>query len=160
KRGRGENSVWCPRDRDVPGTPGSRCHENHIASISACDGSGRRFLKGRRNFDRRDSLPCAGRSSARPLLRVPRSGINLFSMGDVTRILEQIEGGDKLASQRLFPLVYSELRRLAAAQMHRERPGQTLQATALVNEAYIRLVDVKLRQNWNSRSHFFAAAAE
>jgi RNA polymerase sigma factor (TIGR02999 family) len=81
-------------------------------------------------------------------------------MGDVTRILEQIEGGDKVASERLFPLVYSELRKLAAAQMHRERPGQTLQATALVNEAYIRLVDVKLRQNWNSRNHFFAAAAE
>ena len=81
-------------------------------------------------------------------------------MGDVTRILELIEGGDGVASERLFPLVYSELRRLAAAQMHGERPGQTLQATALVNEAYIRLVDVKLRQNWKSRSHFFGAAAE
>jgi RNA polymerase sigma factor (TIGR02999 family) len=81
-------------------------------------------------------------------------------MGDVTRILEQIEGGDGVASERLFPLVYSELRRLAAVQMLGERPGQTIQATALVNEAYIRLVDVELRQNWKSRSHFFAAAAQ
>jgi RNA polymerase sigma factor (TIGR02999 family) len=105
-------------------------------------------------------LTYARRTFSHLLLRVLRSRINLFYMGDVTRILEQIEGGDKVASERLFPLVYAELRRLAGDQMHRERPGQTLQATALVNEAYIRLVDVKLRQNWNSRSHFFGAAAE
>jgi RNA polymerase sigma factor (TIGR02999 family) len=81
-------------------------------------------------------------------------------MDDITRILERIEGGDALASERLLPLVYEELRRLASAQMAKERPGQTLQATALVHEAYVRLVDVKLAQNWKSRGHFFAAAAE
>jgi RNA polymerase sigma factor (TIGR02999 family) len=81
-------------------------------------------------------------------------------MDDVTRILEQIERGDAVASERLLPVVYDELRKLAAAQMARERPGQTLQATALVHEAYVRLVDVKLAQNWKSRGHFFAAAAE
>jgi RNA polymerase sigma factor (TIGR02999 family) len=81
-------------------------------------------------------------------------------MGDVTRILEQIEEGDNAASGRLFPVVYRELRRIAGAQMQGERPGQTLQATALVNEAYIRLVDVKLQQSWKSRGHFFTAAAE
>jgi RNA polymerase sigma factor (TIGR02999 family) len=81
-------------------------------------------------------------------------------MSEVTRILEQIEAGEGVASERLFPLVYSELKRLAAAQMQRERPGHTLQTTALVNEAYVRLVDVKLGQNWKSRGHFFAAAAE
>jgi RNA polymerase sigma factor (TIGR02999 family) len=81
-------------------------------------------------------------------------------MDDVTRILEQIEGGDALASERLFPLVYEELRKLAWARMAKERPGQTLQATALVHEAYVRLVDVELAQSWKSRGHFFAAAAE
>lgn len=80
-------------------------------------------------------------------------------MSDVTRILEQIEGGNGVASERLLPLVYEELRRLATAQMERERPGQTLQATALVHEAYVRLVDVDRVQHWKSRGHFFAAAA-
>ena len=81
-------------------------------------------------------------------------------MSDVTRILEQIERGEALASEHLFPLVYDELRRLATAQMRREKHGQTLDATALVHEAYIRLVDVELAQNWRTRGHFFAAAAE
>ena len=78
----------------------------------------------------------------------------------MTRILEQIEGGDGVAAEKLLPLVYDELRRLAAAQMHSEKAGQTLQATALVHEAYMRLVDVKRVQSWKSRGHFYAAAAE
>jgi RNA polymerase sigma factor (TIGR02999 family) len=81
-------------------------------------------------------------------------------MSDVTRVLSQIEQGDGQAAERLLPLVYDELRKLAAAKMVQEDPGQTLQATALVHEAYIRLVDVDQAQHWNSRGHFFAAAAE
>jgi RNA polymerase sigma factor (TIGR02999 family) len=81
-------------------------------------------------------------------------------MGDVTRILSQIEEGDLSASEQLLPLVYDELRRLAAQKMAQEAPGQTLQATALVHEAYIRLADVEAVEHWNSRRHFFAAAAE
>jgi RNA polymerase sigma factor (TIGR02999 family) len=81
-------------------------------------------------------------------------------MSEVTRILEQIEQDDGVAAAELLPLVYDELRRLAAAQMHSERPGQTLQTTALVHEAYVRLVDVKRVQSWKSRGHFYAAAAE
>jgi RNA polymerase sigma factor (TIGR02999 family) len=84
-------------------------------------------------------------------------------MTEVTRILSAIEGGDPRAAQELLPLVYEELRRLAAAQMARERPGQTLDATALVHEAYLRLVDGERRGSsppWEGRGHFFAAAAE
>ncbi len=81
-------------------------------------------------------------------------------MGDVTRILSAIEQGDPHASEQLLPMVYDELRRLAAQKMARESPGQTLQATALVHEAYLRLVDTTKVQQWNSRGHFFAAAAE
>ena len=81
-------------------------------------------------------------------------------MSDVTRILSQIEQGDPQAAENLLPLVYGELRKLAAAKLAQERPGQTLQATALVHEAYLRLVDVPQVQHWNSRGHFFAAAAE
>jgi RNA polymerase sigma factor (TIGR02999 family) len=81
-------------------------------------------------------------------------------MSDVTRILSQIESGDPSASEQLLPLVYDELRKLAAQRMAHEKPGQTLQATALVHEAYLRLVDVKEAQHWDSRRHFFAAAAE
>ena len=81
-------------------------------------------------------------------------------MSDVTRILSQIESGDPSAAEQLLPLVYDELRKLATARMAQERPGQTLQATALVHDAYIRLVDVDKVQHWNSRGHFFAAAAE
>jgi RNA polymerase sigma factor (TIGR02999 family) len=81
-------------------------------------------------------------------------------MSDVTRILSAIEQGDPSAAEQLLPLVYEELRKLAAQKMREEKPGQTLQATALVHEAYIRLVDVEKAQHWNSRGHFFAAAAE
>jgi RNA polymerase sigma factor (TIGR02999 family) len=81
-------------------------------------------------------------------------------MTDVTRILSAIEQGDPQAAEQLLPLVYDELRKLAAQKMAQEKPGQTLQATALVHEAYIRLVDVEKAQHWNSRGHFFAAAAE
>ena len=81
-------------------------------------------------------------------------------MSDVTQILGQIEDGDQHAAEKLLPLVYDELRKLAAAKMAQEAPGQTLQTTALVHEAYIRLVDVETAQHWNSRWHFFAAAAE
>lgn len=81
-------------------------------------------------------------------------------MSDVTRILSAIEQGDPLAAEQLLPLVYDELRRLAAQKMAQENPGQTLQATSLVHEAYLRLVDVEQPQHWDSRGHFFAAAAE
>lgn len=81
-------------------------------------------------------------------------------MGNVTRILEGIVSGDVHAAEQLLPLVYEELRRLAALKMAQENPGQTLQATALVHEAYVRLVDREQSQNWQNRSHFFAAAAE
>ena len=80
-------------------------------------------------------------------------------MSDVTRILNAIEKGDLQAVDRLFPLVYQELRQLAARRLSREAPGQTLQATALVNEAYLRLVGSE-DQNWSGRYHFFSAAAE
>jgi RNA polymerase sigma factor (TIGR02999 family) len=81
-------------------------------------------------------------------------------MSDVTQILSAIEAGDTHAAERLLPLVYDELRNLAAQKLAQEKPGQTLQATALVHEAYLRLVDVPKAQQWNSRGHFFAAAAE
>ncbi len=81
-------------------------------------------------------------------------------MHEVTRILSAIEQGDPQAAEQLLPLVYDELRKLAAQKLAQEEPGQTLQATALVHEAYIRLVDVDKAQHWNSRGHFFAAAAE
>src|SRR5262245_14571368 len=81
-------------------------------------------------------------------------------MSDVTQILSRIESGDPTASEQLLPLVYDELKRLAARRLAHEKPGQTLQATALVHEAYLRLVDVDNVQHWDSRGHFFAAAAE
>jgi RNA polymerase sigma factor (TIGR02999 family) len=81
-------------------------------------------------------------------------------MSDVTRILGAIERGDGRAAEQLLPLVYDELRKLAAAKLANEKPGQTLDATGLVHEAYIRLVDTRQVQQWNSRGHFFAAAAE
>ncbi len=81
-------------------------------------------------------------------------------MSDVTQILSRIESGDPSAADQLLPLVYDELRRLAAQKLAHEKPGQTLQATALVHDAYLRLVDVEQAQHWNSRGHFFAAAAE
>jgi RNA polymerase sigma factor (TIGR02999 family) len=81
-------------------------------------------------------------------------------LSEVTRILSDIERGDPRATTQLFPLVYDELRRLAAQKLAHESPGQTLQATALVHEAYIRLVEGNQEQNWDNRRHFFAAAAE
>jgi len=81
-------------------------------------------------------------------------------MSDVTRILSQIASGDSSAAKQLLPLVYDELRKLAGQRMEQENPGQTLQATALVHEAYLRLVDVDRPQHWEGRGHFFAAAAE
>lgn len=81
-------------------------------------------------------------------------------MQEVTRVLFAIEQGDPRAAEELLPLVYDELRRLALQKMAQEKPGQTLQATALVHEAYVRLVDVEKVQHWKSRRHFFAAAAE
>ena len=81
-------------------------------------------------------------------------------MSEVTQILSQIEGGDPAAAEQLLPLVYDELCALARANMAHEKPGQTLSATALVHEAYLRLVDVEVTQRWENRRHFFAAAAE
>src|SRR6478735_10345353 len=81
-------------------------------------------------------------------------------MTDVTQLLGQIEHGDPHAAEKLLPLIYDELRKLAAQKLGHEKPGQTLQATALVHEAYVRLVDVEKAQHWNSRGHFFGAAAE
>jgi RNA polymerase sigma factor (TIGR02999 family) len=81
-------------------------------------------------------------------------------MSEVTHILSAIEAGDPHAAEQLLPLVYDELRKLAARKLAQEKPGQTLEATALVHEAYLRLVDVDKAQHWNSRGHFFAAAAE
>ena len=81
-------------------------------------------------------------------------------MADVTQILSQIQQGDPSAPDQLLPLVYDELRKLAASKMANEKPGQTLQATALVHDAYLRLVDGEHTRKWDSRGHFFAAAAD
>jgi RNA polymerase sigma factor (TIGR02999 family) len=81
-------------------------------------------------------------------------------MSEVTQILSRIESGDPSASELLLPLVYAELRKLAAARLAHEKPGQTLQATALVHDAYLRLVGNGSPPHWNDRGHFFAAAAE
>ena len=80
-------------------------------------------------------------------------------MDDVTQILRGIENGEPVSAERLLPLVYDELKKLASARLAQEHPGQTLQPTALVHEAYLRLVDAKQAQKWESRGHFFAAAA-
>jgi len=88
-------------------------------------------------------------------------GTGIFDlMSDVTRILSAIEEGDPHAADQLLPLVYDELRKLAALRLAQEKPGQTLQATALVHEAYLRLVGADPEQPWDNRGHFFAAAAE
>ena len=81
-------------------------------------------------------------------------------MSDITHIPAKIESGDRLAAEQLLPLVYEELRRLAAVKLAHEKPGQTLQATALVHEAYVRLVDQSVPQQWENQRHFFVAAAE
>src|SRR5262249_23425089 len=91
-------------------------------------------------------------------LLVCRAGF--LAMSEVTRILSAIEQGDPHAAEQLLPLVYDELRHLAAQKLAQEKPGRTLQATALAHEAYLRLVADEQAQHWNSRGHFFAAAAE
>src|SRR4051812_41694658 len=96
----------------------------------------------------------SGLSSASSLAVLPEP------MNDVTRILSAIEHGDLRASEQLLPLVYEELRKLAAQRLAREKPGQTLQATALVHDTYLRLVGPDEARGWDGRGHFFAAAAE
>src|SRR5436189_1747822 len=81
-------------------------------------------------------------------------------MSEATRLIKAIDQGDPAAARQLLPLVYEELRKLAVQRLAQEKPGQTLQATALVHEAYLRLVGDREEQHWNSRGHFFAAAAE
>src|SRR5260370_1210957 len=93
-------------------------------------------------------------------MTVGRAAAKLSAMTDVTRILSAIGRGDPHAAEQLLPLVYEELRKLAAQKLAHEKPGQTLQATALVHEAYLRLVDGDKAPHWNSRGHFFGAAAE
>src|SRR5688572_16180581 len=95
-----------------------------------------------------------------PMAEASYTKDRMAGSSDVTRILNAAGGGDTDAAGRLLPLVYEELRKLAAQRMTDEAPGQTLQPTALVHEAYLRLVDVPDAQPWNSRGHFFAAAAE
>jgi RNA polymerase sigma factor (TIGR02999 family) len=103
-----------------------------------------------------------GRAGGGPAgeLATPRRGGYHVRMNDLTRVLSAIEGGDPQAAEQLLPLLYDDLRQLAAQRMARESPGQTLTATALVHEAYLRLVGGDTAQPWNSRGHFFGAAAE
>src|SRR5262249_388725 len=119
----------------------------------------------------KDGRPLAGATPwrklvfpARLVLRrsLARAGpcVYVCEMNDVTRILTAIEQGDPEAADALFPIVYDELRRLAAHKLMHEKPGQTLQATALVHEAYLRLLGAQKAPRWDSRGHFFAAAAE
>ena len=113
-----------------------------------------------RVFDHAGSPACVAPYFSLVMLEL-LSGLqdDVFRMSDVTRILEAAQQGDPTAADQLLPLVYEELRRLAAHKMANEAPGQTLQPTALVHEAYLRLVGSQ-NQNWNGRGHFFAAAAE
>ena len=104
--------------------------------------------------------PELSRAPSADLMLHPGKSSKLGSMSEVTRILSRIEQGEANATEQLLPLIYDELRRLAVLKMGSENPGQTLQATALVHEAYVRLVDVSQAQHWDSRSHFFPAAAE
>jgi RNA polymerase sigma factor (TIGR02999 family) len=100
------------------------------------------------------------RYQRRAYCRQANAAIYSFPMSEVTHILSAIEQGDPAAAEQLLPLVYDELRKLAAQRLAQEKPGQTLQATALVHEAFLRLVDVDKVQRWDSRGYFFAAAAE
>jgi hypothetical protein len=104
-----------------------------------------------------DSATRTGNWSQRP---AGTSDPSISPMNDVTRILSAVEQGDPHAAEQLLPLVYDELRKLAARRLAQEKPGQTLEATALVHEAYLRLVDTEKAQAWSGRGHFFAAAAE
>src|SRR5262249_43934865 len=112
----------------------------------------------------KSDVACAGRGEAlrdqASKSKRSRPCCTITGMSAVTRILDQIQQGDPHAAEQLLPLVYDELRKLAAHRLAQEKPGQTLQATALVHEAYLRLVDVDRASRWNSRGHFFAAAAE
>ena len=94
------------------------------------------------------------------IIRRTSMSSRVFDMPEVTQILSRIEAGDPSAAEQLLPILYDELKKLAVHRLANEKPGQTLQATALVHEAYLRLVDGKGSQHWNSRGHFFAAAAE
>jgi RNA polymerase sigma factor (TIGR02999 family) len=129
--------------------------------ITNCPGCGEKTRRRANNFDARgrkrfqDPLQESGEDETWRCLR-----LSVPPMNDVTRILSAIEQGDPHAAEQLLPLVYQELRALAAQRLAQEKPGQTLQATALVHEAYLRLVDVDKVQRWDSRGHFFAAAAE
>ena len=120
-------------------------------------------LKRKNAIERTNSALSSGQ---RPIGAPPAENTTKFRhaiigvMTDVTRILSQIEAGDPTAAEQLLPLVYGELRKLAAAKLAKEKPGQTLSATALVHEAYLRLVGTEDVPDWNSRGHFFAAAAE
>ena len=107
-------------------------------------------------------LACCPASQGRHLASLPTrtGGGTLNRMSEVTQILDAIERGDEQASKQLLPIIYQDLRRLAANMLAQEPAGQTLEATALVHEAYVRLVDSQEEQKWNSRGHFFAAAAE
>lgn len=107
-----------------------------------------------------DLRAVASRSESAPQLPSISLTVILSRMSEVTQILNAINNGDPHAAAQLLPLVYDELRRLAVERMAREKPAQTLQATALVHEAYLRLVGVEKAQHWNSQGHFFAAAAE
>src|SRR3954447_15551332 len=101
-------------------------------------------------------MPGLGRGPGPWALRPRR----LSAMNEVTRLLSAIEHGDPKAAEALLPLVYDELRKLAARKLAQEKPGQTIQATALVHDAYVRLVEGEAARRWNGRGHFFAAAAE
>ena len=116
-------------------------------------------MTSRRRVLERSAFPASARR-AWPPVTLPAATAYTDGMPDVTQILSAIEQGDPSAAEQLLPLVYDELRKLAAERLAQEKPGQTLEATALVHEAYLRLVDVEQAQHWNSRGHFFAAAAE
>src|SRR5262245_32787531 len=133
--GRVVHSAAVSRSQQGPaGAPGSACRDRPDPATRARDSGG--------------GVPTGPFSRGGP------------PVSEVTRILSAIEQGDPSAAEQLLPLVYAELRQLAAQKLAHEQPGQTLQATALVHEAYLRLVDAERAQHWNSRGHFFAAAAE
>lgn len=128
--------------------------------LSRCIRDAARYTSSRKDSLAPDKRPHV-RDDADPSYSKLR-GISRYArnMSQVTRILSQIEAGDPTAAEQLLPLVYDELRKLAAARLAQEKPGQTLQPTALVHEAYLRLVDVEQAQSWHGRGHFFGAAAE
>src|SRR5437868_14376787 len=138
-----------------------RCHELHrrvatnqrLHPQKSCGERGLKFVAGVWTEG------CDAIDTARGLRSAPAGGM-LVLMSDVTQILNAIEAGDPSAAEQLLPLVYDELRKLAAQRLAQEQPGQTLQATALVHEAYLRLVGPTDAPRWEGRGHFFAAAVE